>query len=175
MGNTALLVLDMQVNMFDEDFCVHNPNAMLDRIELLIRSARDSQTPIIFVRNDGGEGAPDEPGTPGFELHPRISPLAGDVVLDKTTSNAFKDTALEQVLQKKAIDHLVIAGIQTELCVRDTSLEAHKRGLDVTLVEDAHTTFDFEDQSAVEAIASLNQELRPILSVLPASKINFRN
>ncbi|MFG6475031.1 isochorismatase family protein [Microbacterium sp. P06] len=40
--------------------------------------------------------------------------------------------------------HLVVAGAQSDYCIRTTTQAAAARGYDVTLVSDAHTTTDAE-------------------------------
>jgi len=173
VDNSVLMVLDTQDNMFDEEFSVHDPEGILARLEDLISSAKQSNVPVIFVRNNGGEGEPDEPGTPGWELHSRIRPEIEEDVIDKTSSDAFDGTDLEDRLHRSGINHLFVAGMQTEMCVRTTCLSALEKGFNVTLVEDAHTTFDFDEQTAIDAIEVLNSELRSIANVSPASQIAF--
>lgn len=173
MNRSALIILDTQVNMFDEEFSVINGQIILQRINELIASAHRQEAPVFFVRNRGGEGDPDEPGTPGFELHPHIDIDEDDIVIDKSSANAFEGTRLEEKLHERDIEKLIVAGMQTEMCVRSTSLAAIDQGFQVTLVEDAHTTFDFEDQSAVEAIEGLNSEIRDRAEVKPTSSIEF--
>jgi isochorismate hydrolase len=62
----------------------------------------------------------------------------------KTFADSFEDTDLEEVLASAGIGQLVVAGAQTDECIRSTIHGAIVRGYDVTLVGDAHTT---EDQS----------------------------
>ena len=40
------------------------------------------------------------------------------------------------------VDHLIICGAQSNYCIRHTIHAAIERGLDVTLIEDAHMTID---------------------------------
>ena len=42
----------------------------------------------------------------------------------------------------RKVGHLVVAGAQTDVCIRSTIHGAFVRGYDVTLVGDAHTTID---------------------------------
>jgi nicotinamidase-related amidase len=169
--NAALIVLDTQVNMFDEEFGVHDPEGILSRLDELINSAKKSNIPVLYIRNNGGEGDPDEPGTPGWEIHPRIKPGKDDVVIDKSSADAFEGTDLADRLEHLGVNELIISGMQTEMCVRSTCLVALDRGFEVTLVEDAHTTFDFDEQTAVDAIDNLNQEMRSSANVMPTSHI----
>ena len=173
MASSVLIVLDTQVNVFDEEFSVHDPDSILSRLDNLISLAKKANVPVVFVRNNGGEGEPDEPDTPGWDIHPRIKPEAEDVIIDKASPDAFDGTSLEDHLQSLGAKELVIAGMQTEMCVRSTSLSAIDRGFDVTLVEDAHTTFDFEEQTAVQVIEDLNEEIRSKANVKPTSQIAF--
>ena len=173
MAKAALIVLDTQVNMFNEDFCVHDPEGILSRIEALISSSKQAKTPVIFVRNNGGEGDPDAPGTPGWEIHPRVKPASDKYVIDKTSPNAFEGTNFQDLLQDLGVEEIVIVGMQTEMCVRSTCLAALDKGFDVTLVEDGHTTFNFEDQSACKSIFQLNEELRSKAKIVPESQIDF--
>ncbi len=64
--------------------------------------------------------------------------------MHKSFADSFEDTDLEEVLAGAGIGRLVVAGAQTDECIRSTIHGAFVRGYDVTLVGDAHTT---EDQS----------------------------
>ena len=66
-------------------------------------------------------------------------------MVHKTFGDAFEDTDLEEVLAKAGVGRLVVAGAQSDACVRSTIHGAFARGYDVTLVGDAHTT---EDQTS---------------------------
>ncbi len=60
----------------------------------------------------------------------------------KNYGDSFEDTTLESTLGQLGIGHLVVAGAQTDQCVRSTIHGGFARGYDVTLVADAHTTED---------------------------------
>ncbi len=60
----------------------------------------------------------------------------------KNYGDSFEDTTLESTLARLGIGHLVVAGAQTDQCVRSTIHGGFARGYDVTLVADAHTTED---------------------------------
>jgi hypothetical protein len=55
---------------------------------------------------------------------------------------ALEDTVLEAVLSGLCVRRLVVAGAQSDACIRSTIHGAFTRGYDVTLVSDAHTTED---------------------------------
>ena len=51
-----------------------------------------------------------------------------------------------------AVDSLVIVGLQSEYCIRDTCRGALLRGLEVVLPSDGHATYDTEEPaSAISA------------------------
>ncbi len=87
------------------------------------------------------EPVPDARGTPGWELVHEVRD--GERVVDKHEPDAFAGTALSRLIPASAA--VVVAGMQSELCVRETSLSALRRGHRVTLVRGAHATYDGKD------------------------------
>lgn len=172
--NKVLLVLDTQANMFDDEFHVYDGDRILEVISSLAEKARSVGARIIYVRNNGSLGEPDEPGTPGWEIHSKVAPREGDVVLDKSSSDAFEGTGLQKRLEAQGIRKLVVAGMQTEMCVAETCRKAAELGYEVTLVEDGHTTFDWEEIRAIDAIAKHNAELSELADIRPAAEIEFK-
>ena len=68
--------------------------------------------------------------------------------MHKTFGDAFEATVLEGVLAEAAVGRLVVAGAETDGCIRATIHGAFTRGYDVTLVGDAHTTGDHSEWGA---------------------------
>jgi nicotinamidase-related amidase len=155
-SDTALLVIDVQVGNFDESAPVYGGSDLLDKIGRLIAQARKAGVPVVYVQHCGPEGAVDEPGTPGWEIHPAIAPVEGDPVVPKRHPDAFQDTTLQTELASRGIKGLIITGIQTEYCVDTTCRRAYSLGYDVTLVEDAHSTWDTDLFTAQQVIAHHN-------------------
>ena len=89
-------------------------------------------------------------GTPGAELHPDLEREKIDVVIDKGQDpnsqgySGFQDTQLGQLLRKREVDRLFVAGLATDYCVKNTVLDARREGFDVTVVEDAVRGVDVE-------------------------------
>lgn len=121
--------------------------------------ARAAGVPVVHVQHCGPEGAIDQPGTPGWEIHPAIAPAKGDVVVQKRHPDAFQDTNLQRELESMGIERLVITGIQTEYCVDTTCRRAYSLGYDVILVKDAHSTWDTDHLTGPEIIAYHNDLL----------------
>ncbi|UCE15945.1 MAG: cysteine hydrolase [Candidatus Bathyarchaeota archaeon] len=159
MSNTALLIIDMHVGNFSEPNPVYNANELLGKVKSLIRRARSAQTPIIYVQNNGSTGDPDEYSTPGWEIHPTIQPAEEDVVTQKQTPDAFHETNLHHELKSREIKRLIIVGLQTEYCIDTTCRRAFTLGYEVTLVKDAHSTWDSSTFTAQQIIEHHNNVL----------------
>lgn len=170
---TALLLIDAQVNMFDPAAPVASADSLLARLVSLLQRGRTAGVPIILVRNSGQPGDPDERGIPGWELHPALSPFESDMVLDKTTTDAFASTSLEEDLRVRGISHLIIAGLQSEFCIRETTLGALARHFAVTLVSDGHSTYDGKSCTAFEQSAAINAEFAGRVTLATANSIHF--
>ncbi len=144
---SVLLLVDVQADMLLPPEPVPDAAAVGPAIERALASARAAGAPVVHIRNTGGPGDPDEPGTPGFELVYR--PRAGEPVLDKTTGDAFASTDLAAHLPAGA--RVVLVGMQSEFCVRDTALGALRAGHRVALVRGAHATYPGGEPASVLA------------------------
>lgn len=71
-----------------------------------------------------------------------------------------KKTTLEDELAQIGVTRIVLAGAQSNWCIRATAYGALERGYDLTLLKDAHTaeTMVLDDGFRIEA-ASVIQEL----------------
>lgn len=174
-SNTALIIIDVQEGMFNEAFPVHNGAQLLGTLGQLIAQARTAQTPIIYVQHRGGvEQHPLYPDGPGFPVHRAITPQAGDIVIQKTEPDAFYETMLQTQLQARGINHLVVAGIQTDYCVDTTVRRAHSLGYHVTLVQDGHSTWPDSGLTADQIITHHNTVLNNFFAqVKSAAQISF--
>ena len=167
-------MVDAQVNMFAESFTVYDGGRVLDTVSTLINQARDSHAVVVDVRNNGDTGEPDEPGVPGWHIHPAIAPEEGDLVVDKAGTDPFQETEFQAELNTREISRIIVVGMQTEMCVAVTVRRAAELGYAVTLVGDGHTTFDWDEMSATDSIAQHNAELAEIVDVRKAGDIEFR-
>ena len=151
----------------------------LSKITVLLRQARSSATPVLFVQHDGAKGHPLEAESADWAIHPAILPAAGESVIRKKASDSFYETRLAEELKAREITHLIIAGAMTEYCVDTTCRRAITAGFDVTLVADAHLTRDTPALTAAQIIAHHNFVLDGFdagthsIRVKPAAEIRF--
>jgi nicotinamidase-related amidase len=80
-------------------------------------------------------------GEPGSAIVGECAPLASEIVIDKPGKGAFYATSLDAILATRAITHLIVAGVTTEVCVQTTMREANDRGFDCLLIEDATESY----------------------------------
>jgi nicotinamidase-related amidase len=174
-NDTALLVIDVQKGMFAEEDPVYQGQQLLETLNRLIGRARAAGTPVIYVRHNAGSVRdPLHPDNPGWPIHPAIAPAAGETVVDKREPDSFYQTTLQQELEDRGIKKLIIAGLQTDLCVDTTCRRAYSLGYEITLVSDAHSTWNAGGLSAAQIIAHHNQMLGGwFVTAKPASQVEF--
>lgn len=80
-------------------------------------------------------------GEPGNAIVDELSPIAGEVVIDKPGKGAFYATRLDEELSMRSVSHLVFAGVTTEVCVQTSMREANDRGYECLLIEDATASY----------------------------------
>jgi nicotinamidase-related amidase len=76
-------------------------------------------------------------------------------------------------LKIRGIARLVIAGLQSEYCVRETMLGALARNFEVTLVGDGHSTYDGGGRSAPQKSAAVNAEFEGRVKLTSARGVSF--
>ncbi|SFD67291.1 ureidoacrylate peracid hydrolase [Bosea sp. CRIB-10] len=156
----ALIVVDMQ-----NDFCapggyvegigkdVSGLATIVPALNVLLASARSAGVPVIWLtacyeedaippsmiaqkRRIGTSLICCERGSWGAGFF-GVSPEPGEPVFEKHTYSGFSNPGLEQHLRALDREALIFAGVQTNVCVESTLREAHSRGFDVVIVQDA--------------------------------------
>jgi nicotinamidase-related amidase len=153
--STALLVIDVQNILFKiPNSPVYRSETMLQNIRMLIDQAKQNNIPVIYVHHNDDQYM--KVNTEGWKYHPMVAPTDGDIIVHKRTPDSFHETTLKEELDRVHIDHLVIAGMQTEYCVDTTCRRASSLGYRVTLVGDAHSTIDSPVLSAEKMVEHHN-------------------
>ena len=161
-GRTALLAVDMQ-RCFVADSPVAAPLGaqVAGRLNRLAAACRQAGIPVIWtrhvVRPDGsntgllGELVPPvaagiiNEDAPTAALHPLTDVRPGDIVVGKPRFGSFHGTDLEVILRSRAIDTLILGGINTNVCVDTTAREAAAREFRVLFLSDGTGNFGLPD------------------------------
>jgi nicotinamidase-related amidase len=137
--HTALLVVDVQNGVVEG---AHERDAVVANVGRLVERARREGVPVVWVQHSDEQLAR---ASDAWRIVPELTPGAAEPLVEKRYGDSFEDTTLEAVLSGLGVGRLVVAGAQTDACIRSTLHGALVRGYDATLVADAHTT---EDQTA---------------------------
>ena len=198
-SSTAIILIGFQGDYFNINGILHElledsaeTRAVLGRTVSMLESLRDSpvtmiSTPIIFspdyseVRQKDGllhairEARAFKAGMPGAETVDELKAF-GDRIQEipgKRGFNAFTETELDRDLRDASIDHVVIAGAVTSICIDSTARAAYEMGMQVSILSDCTAARTNVEQkffcstifpayatvrTANEVVASLSQE-----------------
>ena len=134
--NTALLIVDVQNGVVEE---AHRRDAVVANIGRLVDRARRERVPVVWVQHSNENLVK---GGDTWRIVPELSPGDAEPRIDKSYGDAFEATPLETVLADLGVGRLVIAGAESDACIRLTLHGALTRGYDAILVGDAHTAGD---------------------------------
>lgn len=169
LSKTALLIIDVQQDLFAKTNPVYQAERLLANLQTLIDAAHRAGAPVIYIQHNNKSGLLKD--SPGWQLHPRLSPQEGDLRVNKTHSNAFEQTLLDELLRTRGVNHVVVTGMVTNICVKNTCLGAIALEYQATLVSDAHST---DRQDAAKVIDLWNEKLRRAGAALKtAGEITF--
>ena len=139
---TALLVIDVQNDVVAR---AYNRDGVIANIASLVDKARAANVPVVWVQHSHDDMVE---GSEGWKYVPELTQQGTEPVIHKRYGDSFDDTDLEAVLAERKVGHLIIAGAETDACIRSTLHGAVVRGYDATLVADAHTTNDNSEWGA---------------------------
>ena len=137
--DTALLVVDVQNEVVAN---AYRRDEVIENIRTLIERARGLRVPVIWVQH-ADDNMPE--GSDGWQYVPELQRQGSEPLVGKRYGDAFEDTNLESELNRLHVGRLVVAGAQTDACIRATLHGAFTRGYDTLLVADAHTTEDLSE------------------------------
>lgn len=157
-GHTALVLVDMQNDfVHDEGIFVQQwgkTNRWIKPIVAacvrLLAAARARHIPVVHLRiiNDLARnpvswhhfwGPPScvIEGTWGAEFVAELRPADSEIVVTKYSYDGFVHTPLDTILRKLGIHTLVFAGVDSDVCVRDTAAHGFALGYTPVLAQDA--------------------------------------
>lgn len=126
LARALLLVVDLQ-----QPFLAATPgaDALLRRTSLAIAAARGLGLPVAFTEQVPAKLGPTKP---------ELLALAGDkpTVFAKDAFSALEADDFREYLQTQNIEHVLLAGIETPICIYQTSIELIGTERNVTLLTD---------------------------------------
>ena len=162
----ALLVVDVQNWGFAGDWPVPDSAALLERIDAEIQRSRAAGDLVAWVQNDGGSDEMDAPGEYFWELS--LTPADGETVWRKTTQDVFESQPkLADFFRDNGVTTIDLIGLQSEMCVRSSTLGARAAGFTAKPMPGLHGTYPegfFEPtgpngKSAAEIASEVDAEL----------------
>jgi nicotinamidase-related amidase len=149
---TALLLIDIQNDYFPGgNMELEGSLTASLRAREILAAFRGKNLPVVHIQHVATRPGAIFflPDTDGVQIHANVEPLPGEVVFQKNYPNSFRDTPLLEHLRDQKIDHVVVCGMMTHMCVDATVRAAFDYGLQVTVVHEACATrtLTFLDQT----------------------------
>ena len=149
---TALLVMDYQPGVVER---LADPDAQLALVERLIAAVRERGAHVGYVRvaftDDEIAAIPERSAMAGVaalgsamhadaaatQVHDRLAPREGDVVVRKRRVGPFSTTDLHEQLESRGVETIVLAGISTSGVVLSTVRDGADRDYRIIVLSDA--------------------------------------
>lgn len=146
---------------------------VIDSVNQLVSFARNAKVPVIWVQTSHSfeEALPNylsvhlrdlprerwlhnellvSEGSEGAQWHADItSRLPAEPLLTKNMYSAFRGTPLKQILDAHQVRSVVVAGVNTNVCIHSTATDAFFDGYYPVLCEDACATSTSEIHDAI--------------------------
>jgi nicotinamidase-related amidase len=135
----ALLLIDVQNDYFPGGaYEVPGSLASAEAASILLKAFRGGRGPVVHVQHVAVKPGATFflPDTPGADIHELVRPLPGEPVVVKHFPNAFRETALLEVLRGLGARRLVIAGMMTHMCIDATTRAAWDLGFECSVASD---------------------------------------
>jgi Amidases related to nicotinamidase len=131
--SVALLIVDMQHVFLRDQIARPTLERACEYINFVAKLVRRSGHHVVHVRDV--EDLPHSDDPESFEVIPEIVVDPNDLHVEKTYSNAFWKTELEQSLVRNNVDFVIVAGQAVEHCVLATYQGATERGFATVLLQ----------------------------------------
>lgn len=178
---TALVVVDLQKSLTTEAGNNYYPTAgeMMDRVAENINKIRDKGALIIYIWTKGHlssgltTAAPAiNPDLEGRIMGPRTDEMLElddrltivpdkDILVCKHTYSAFWGTPLLEILQQHGIENVVVCGIKTNICCRQTVVDSASHGFKTYIIRDMTSTNN--DEIKAYHLAEMNKYFAKVL------------
>jgi nicotinamidase-related amidase len=146
----CLVIVDMQKGIFELKQPVCGAESLVQNISRAVRFAREKGIAVAFSRHENNSFL--KCGTAGHDIIDALEACEGDSIIPKKHPDVFADTRLDDILKTEGIGGLIVTGLISNGCVKDACLSALKRGYEVILLSNAHSTFYSGGNKIVEAV-----------------------
>ena len=124
--NALLLVVDVQGRLAR---LMHESDAMIRQQRILIEGCRILDVPVVWA-----EQLPDKLGATVPELADKLEGLKPSA---KSSFGCWGDANLREAIRDSGRDRILLAGIETHVCVWQTAAALGREGFQVHLIADA--------------------------------------
>lgn len=145
--NSALLLINLQNDHFPNGRMPLEKSIEVSlKAKEILQLCRSKKIPVIHTQHISTRVDANYflPCTKGIEFHPNVLPIKNELIIKKHYSNSFKDTNLLNHLHKHKINHLIICGMMTHLCIDATVRAAADFSFHCTVLADACATKNLE-------------------------------
>jgi len=142
---SALILIDIQNEYFQGGKSeLNQPIETANNAKAILNFFRENSLPVFHVKHIGmgNKAKAFLPDSTGAEINYLVTPNKDEKVFIKHVPNSFFETGLDKAIFDNSIEHIVVCGMMTHMCVDTTVRFASDLGLTVTLIEDACTTKD---------------------------------
>ncbi|PQL20912.1 cysteine hydrolase [Veillonella denticariosi JCM 15641] len=152
----ALIVIDIQEGLVKAN--PYDAKNLIENTKAIIQYFRNQNIEVIFIRHSEAEGLL-VTGSDNWQIYYELKPQENEKIFNKYYNSIFKDTELKEYLNNKNITDLTFVGMQVEFCI-DTSLKVgFEYGYNLTIVEDAVSTFDNDHLSADKILSFYKEKI----------------
>ena len=163
----ALLVIDMQVGLFEGEPPRYDADGVIRRINKIASVVRTTGGIVVFIQHEDNGAL--KPGTEGWEILPTLERMNTDRLVHKQACDSFYETDLSDLLEMHGVQQIIVVGCATDFCVDTTIRAAASRNYEVVVAADAHTTKDRRHLDAVTIIQHHNWMWENL--ILPRSEV----
>ena len=182
----ALIVVDVQNDFVDPEggLSVKDASSVVPSINAMISATRDDDHLIVYTQDWHPEVTPHFAKDGGIwpvhcvadswgaQFYPGLEVASDAWIVKKGTggedgysgfsvrdpeTEAESDTAMESILKQRGIDEVEIVGIATDYCVKETALDARRRGFKTVVYRSCMKGVDLQSGDAEAAIKEMKE------------------
>ncbi|GJH40970.1 isochorismatase [Capnocytophaga sp. HP1101] len=172
---SALILIDIQNDYFPQgkNELVGSEQASLNAKKVLDKFRKNKDLVVHIQHLSNRKDATFFiPNTKGAEIHKNVAPTKDEKVITKHFPNSFRETELLAYLKEHKINHLVIAGMMTHMCVDATVRAGKDMGYTIEVIGDACATKDLFYNNKKTVASEVQNSFLSALSYFYASVIS---